>query len=526
MTPITDSAACRRHHCPCNAEASSLQVTRRELLQTCGLGVASAALTELSWPALAAQPAADQPGAELRRCPLVVKPVFTYPLPTRQRQTSWRNWGGVQSQADVDQDAARIRGELDRLRAEADFPIEFLPLAVVRRADELRHVADVAGADVILVYAAGDGGGDLMAAMNPLGALGKDRIFFVRHKSGPLYYWYEGIMARYLHQHTDVLAVPGVDYDDVVVDRLDEVLWRLRALGGLKNARGTKIIAIGRAGGWGPSGKQAPERAKEKWRLEVTTVAYDELAALMKEAFADVDTVQAARKRAETYLQDPGVKLEVERSAVDHAFLLEHVFRALMARVGAQAITISGCMRTVMPIAQTSACLALSVLNDAGYLAFCESDFVVIPAGILLAQISGRPQFLNDPTYPHDGVITLAHCTAPRRMDGRTLDPARILTHFESDYGAAPKVEFRKGQRVTSIIPDFAHARWVGLAGEIVDVPFLPICRSQMDVAHAVSDRMLATAMPGFHWETIYGDYLREVGYALKKTPIKWERLT
>jgi hypothetical protein len=169
--------------------------------------------------------------------------------------------------------------------------------------------------------------------------------------------------------------------------------------------------------------------------------------------------------------------------------------------------------------------LTLSVLNDAGYLAFCESDFVVIPAGVLLVQISGRPQFLNDPTYPHAGVITLAHCTAPRRMDGRTLEPARLVTHFESDYGAAPKVEFRKGQVVTSIIPDFAHTRWVGLRGEIVDAPFLPICRAQMDVAHAVSDLRLAQVMPGFHWETIYGDYLREVGYALKKTPIRWERL-
>ena len=71
-----------------------------------------------------------------------------------------------------------------------------------------------------------------------------------------------------------------------------------------------------------------------------------------------------------------------------------------MAQAGAEAITISGCMSTVMPIAQTSACLTLSLLNDAGYLAFCESDFVVIPAGMLLAQISGRPQFLNDPDLP------------------------------------------------------------------------------------------------------------------------------
>jgi hypothetical protein len=32
--------------------------------------------------------------------------------------------------------------------------------------------------------------------------------------------------------------------------------------------------------------------------------------------------------------------------------------------------------------------------------------------------------------------------------------------------------------------------------------------------------------MPGFHWMTVYGDYLRETGYALKRIPIAWETLT
>ncbi len=41
-------------------------------------------------------------------------------------------------------------------------------------------------------------------------------------------------------------------------------------------------------------------------------------------------------------------------------------------------------------------------------------------------------------------------------MDGKKLEPARILTHFESDYGAAPKVEMLIGQIVTNIMPDFA----------------------------------------------------------------------
>jgi len=158
-------------------------------------------------------------------------------------------------------------------------------------------------------------------------------------------------------------------------------------------------------------------------------------------------------------------------------------------------------------------------------MAFCESDFVVIPAGVLLVNISGRPNFLNDPTYPHDGIITNAHCTGPRKLDGKNREPVRILTHFESDYGAAPKVEMHAGQKVTNIIPDFKAEHYLGLRGEIVAAPFLPICRSQIDIKIACPDHVLAEKMCGFHWMTIYGDYIKEAGYALKKIGIGWEVL-
>jgi len=29
--------------------------------------------------------------------------------------------------------------------------------------------------------------------------------------------------------------------------------------------------------------------------------------------------------------------------------------------------------------------------------------------------------------------------------------------------------------------------------------------------------------MPGFHWMTGYGDYLRETGYALRRVNIGWD---
>ena len=178
-------------------------------------------------------------------------------------------------------------------------------------------------------------------------------------------------------------------------------------------------------------------------------------------------------------------------------------------------------MSTIMPKALTTACLTLSTLNDDGYLAFCESDFVVIPSGILLANISGKPVFLNDPTYPHDGVITLAHCTGPRKMNGKSLEPVRIVTHFESDYGAAPKVEMPKGQVVTNIAPDFKSRMLDGTARQDrrrpvpADLPRPD--RRGLRCARSGGGRTHARLPLD---DVCYGDYTKELGYALRRVGI------
>jgi hypothetical protein len=520
IKPSFDSRR-RLHCCPEEDVVSSKPnlLSRRMFLK--GMGTAalgSMALNRLSWPAL------SEAGTEdfiIRRIPLRVKPVLVYSTPKRRSQTSWRSWGAIQTEEDASREAHRIDGELDGLRRMADFPVEFLPLARVRRAADLSGVNDISTSDVLLVYPAGG----WLDVFRELEKAGKNMIFFCRHKSGPVYLWYEIISPRYLRQHTDALAVEGVDDDDVVIDSQEEILWRLRALSGLRNTQGTRILAVGGPGAWAQPEGVVPQLVTEVWKYDIRTLPYEELGRLIREARADRRAVNRARQRAAEYLKTTGTTLETSRKYVDNAFLLEQVFKAILKEAGCRSITINGCMGTIMPIAETSACLTLSTLNDSGYLAFCESDFVVIPSGILLANISGKPVFLNDPTYPHEGIITLAHCTAPRRMDGQKMEPARILTHFESDYGAAPKVEMGLGQKVTNIIPDFASKRWVGLIGEVVDVPFLPICRSQIDIRFSCDSQTLARTMPGFHWMTSYGDYGREVGYALKRVNIAWDLL-
>ena len=495
-------------------------VSRRDFLKGGGVALGGLAMTGLTWSSLSAAEG-EAPAAPARK-PLVVKCILTYESPRPRPQSSWRNWGGVHGDEAAGKEAARIRGELKKLSGDADFPLTFLDVSAAKSpADVQKAVAEAGEADVVVVYAAGG----WTSMFDAVAKSGKHVIFFMRHKSGPVYLWYEILSPRYLRQHTDKLATTGIDYQDAVVDSSAELLWRLRALCGLKNALGTRIIAIGGPGGWGPGGRKAPDDAREKWKLDIRTVSYKDLAKLLEAAMKDDAARKSARQRAEEYLKDPSVKLETKKEYVENCFLLEQVFLGLMREAEAPALTVHHCMGAIMPISKTTACLTLTLLNDAGYMAFCESDFVAIPAGILLSMISGKPPFLHNPTWPHDGVITLAHCTAPRKMDGKTLEPVRIVTHFESDFGAAPKVEMRKGQKLTHVISDFAMSRWVGLSSEIVDAPFLPICRSQIDVAYKVSDETLLENMHGFHWETVYGDYLREVGYALKKTPIAWECL-
>ncbi len=510
--------------CPCadKPDSSGTSFTRRDFLKGAGVtALGSVAAGGLSWPLFAGH--AETAEEIWRASPLKVKPILVHSIPTRGFQTSWRNWGGIETAADARAEVARIEGELAALTKKAEFPLNFLPVAAVRQAADLSAIGDIGAADAFLVYAAGG----WMDVFDALDKTGKDRIYFCRHKSGPVYLWYEIISPRYLRQHGDSLAVKGVDEDDVVVDSQDELLWRFRALAGLRNTMGTKILAIGGPAAWSePEGSgSVVKRVIDMWKFDIVTVSYDDLGRLIREARADAATVRRARSRADAYLKTPGTSLETGRPFVENGLLLDEVFRAMLKKAGARALTINGCMGTIMPLAETSACLTLSTLNDDGYLAFCESDFVVIPSGVLLANISSRPVFLNDPTYPHDGIITLAHCTAPRKMDGRNMEPARILTHFESDYGAAPKVEMGKGQMTTNIAPDFAHKRWLGLLGEIVEAPFLPICRSQIDIRYKCDDRTLAKRMPGFHWMTCYGDFTRELPYALKRVGIEWDFL-
>lgn len=455
------------------------------------------------------------------RLPLVVQPVFVYAISKRRESSSWRSWGGIHTEQDAAAERERIAAELQKMTAGMGLPIQVLPIVSVQNMEQATAVAR-SRHDVTLMYAAS---GDTNLYERLAAPTNKWPIMFVRHRSGPAYLLYETAHCRFLRKAVDEFGQPGMDEDDVVVDSYADIATRLRALHGLKNALGKRIVAIGGPSGWGASGRKAPWIGGAQMQLDIVTETYASLGERIKRAKANDSLVRKARSDAEKYLSGGDVKLETSKLFVENAFLLTEVFRDLLDEAKTDALTINECMNTIMPMSETTACLPLSLLNDDGYMAFCESDFVVIPSGILLHGIANVPVFLNDPTYPHHNVVTLAHCTGPRRMDGKNLAPVRLLTHFESDYGAAPKVEMHRGQKVTNLIPDFASKKWVAFEGEIVDVPFMDICRDQIDVGFKGDTGKLLREMKGFHWMTCYGSYVDETAYALKKLGVATIRI-
>jgi L-fucose isomerase-like protein len=454
--------------------------------------------------------------------PLTVQPVLMYSTPQRREATSWKSWGGIQTEEAASEEANRTAKELKTLSEQAGFPIELLPVAKTKSPEEAEKVLDKS-ADVTIVYPATGSGQTLQACCSA----DNRKIVFLRHRSGPVYYWYEALSVRYLatgRSDSEAPLLKAVSTQDVVVDDTEELLKKLRALYGVKNLLGTRIVALG--GPWGKYASDAPQIAKEKFGFEIIDFSYEDLAPRIEAALADAETMAKAEEWTARFLALPGTELETDRSFVVNAFVLYGLFKDILAEKDCTAFTIKNCMNTIMPMSRTTACLTLGLLNDEGLLAFCESDFVIIPAGILLRHITGKPVFLHNSTFPHKGMVTCAHCASPRRMDGDRYEPTRILTHYESEFGAAPKVEMPIGQQLTFIDPEYTTGRWIGFRGKVESNPFYEICRSQQDVLIEGDWKKLLNEARDSHWMMAYGDYLEEVGYAARKVGIEWENLS
>jgi hypothetical protein len=485
--------------------------SRRGFLQ--GLGATGVALSGLAMAGARTRAASAEPVPAAQPFPsgkpLRVKPILVYDRPTRGDRTSWRNYGDIHTPAAAQEEADRIVQELGQLVVQAEFPLEVLPIDVFDSQARLEQVA-VADTDLCLVYAAG------YVSHWPLPT---PMLMFVRHRSGPFYLGFEIAHWRFLRGNGDTLARPDYDADDVVVDSYEEMLWRLRSWYGLKNARGTRMLTIGGLAAYSaPAQEHGPRVARELWDYDFVNVTDEQFTQKLAAARSNQQILEGIERQTLDLLALPNVTLQTDRKFVYNSFLALHAVRELLQETGAGNFGFAHCMgHGQITMLDTPACLVLSLANDEGYTAFCHTDLSHTLPGVLLRWIASRPAFVCNTHVPHQGLFFVAHCQAPRRMNGRDYEPATIMTHYESDYGAACKTHYQIGQVVSVVVPNLACTHWQGFRGQIVGAPSYPACRSQMEIQIDGDWHRLLHEMQGFHAQIVYGDYTREIGYALKK---------
>ncbi|MEW6235699.1 MAG: hypothetical protein AB1656_09960 [Candidatus Omnitrophota bacterium] len=455
---------------------------------------------------------------------LRVLPVLVYHLEAPKEMASWRSYGDIHTQSDVEAEAKHIAGELKDFAEKAEFPIEVLPVRLISGDAQAKEAA-ASGADAILIYAA-SGGSSLYAALAESKAA---KVMYIRHKTKPYYLYYEIAHWRFLRRNEDAMAEPNMDAEDIVIDDYGEVLWRMRAIYGLKNAKGTKMLAIGSLAAYSePAQNIGPQHAKEVWDYEIEIVPREEFAKRIADVRSNEGLMKEIESQTKAFLGRPNLTLQTKREYVFNSILAWHICRELLQEKQAFNFGFDYCMgREVIEMLGTPPCLVLAMANDAGYTAYCHTDLSHTCPGVLLRWIAGKPTFVCNTHFPHDGQLTVAHCAAPMRMNGHSLEPVTIMTHYESDFGAATRVHYPIGQTVTVVIPNLHCSQWQGFRGKIAACPSLAACRSQMDIEFDGDMAAFIKEMEGFHAQVVYGDYLREVGYALKRIQkIEWRNFS
>lgn len=198
--------------------------------------------------------------------------------------------------------------------------------------------------------------------------------------------------------------------------------------------------------------------------------------------------------------------------------------KALLAKHGANAITINCLGGFYSGKLHAYPCLGFMQLDNEGLVGACECDVRSTATKLVInALTNGRPGYISDPVIDtSDRTIIYAHCVASNRMFGpdNSTNPYSIMTHSEDRQGASVRSKMPLGYMTTAIQfhPDYKQILiHQGIA--VANDPDDRACRTKLVVKPVGDFEKLFTQWDrwGWHRVTCYGDLKKPI-YDLAKS--------
>lgn len=282
----------------------------------------------------------------------------------------------------------------------------------------------------------------------------------------------------------------------------------VRAWRTIQEIRGARVGLIGEPSQWLVYSSKAAveERLREIFHgLTSVKINLEELYCKMKEAedhylhhIAEevVKSVQATR---------------VPYEEIKRALKVYLALRGIFEKYRLNAVSI-GCF-DIIKDADTTACLAASILNGEMKIVGCEGDLPALITMLLFSKLAGSSSFMGNLTWIEDDVITLAHCSAPMVI----LESSELDTHYESRKGVSLRGRFAKGLVVTlgRLDPLTRILRYaVGRILEHADEE--NVCRTHVSVRITGATRGFIEETIGNHYVMVPGDISEELAYVAR----------
>jgi L-fucose isomerase-like protein len=237
-----------------------------------------------------------------------------------------------------------------------------------------------------------------------------------------------------MHKHINIPAEPSRRYIEEILEEIDNYE---KIQKGLKTISNLRIGLIGGESAWLISSKIDKKSIEKLYGVQFIDISTEDVIEQFKlEKADDADSWQLIEELVKN--REVATAAEAVIDAVKMYNSLNHI----CIRENLDAFTIK-CFDILSPC-NTTACLALSLMNDNGIVAGCEGDIPSLWSMILARELCLSTSFMANPSSIErvDNSIDFAHCTAPLSL-GKSY---KLTTHYESKkgIGVASKVNLGK----------------------------------------------------------------------------------
>jgi len=303
------------------------------------------------------------------------------------------------------------------------------------------------------------------------------------------------------------------DLNNVVIasvsDPRPDVEAFVRACKALLTLKGFRVGLIGGISPWIVYSKADPGFIKKRLGIEIVNIDLKEVIDLYEQMSVPKELRNKVVKRA--------LNVIVTSDEVTNALKIYLALKTIVRNYKLNAISVR-CFDLIESL-RTTACLALSLLNNEGITAACEGDVMATLAMVLGQLISGKPTFMANPAWVKNNKMLLAHCTIPTAI----CDTYDLLTHFESGIGVAVRgiPTYSKYVTLLRLSNDLKRMRVV-LGRPVIPTRFSDEhCRTQIIVECKDSLEGVVKDSIGNHYVMMLGNHVRGLGILGKLLGIK-----